>query len=193
MFFSMALTLFLVMDAPGTIPTYLSLLEHFKEKQRRRIALRELLFALLIMCAFFFLGKEILRLLAIEPVTTAIAGSVVLFLIASRQIFHKESSVQTQWHPAMHFIVPIATPVIAGPSLFAMLMIYSTNGSSYGLVFASIAIAWFCSALCYFFARPIYHLLEEKGLAACQRLMGLLVAVIAIQSLLQGIHVFVGH
>ena len=189
LFFSTALTLFLVMDALGSIPAYLFLIRHFQRDQQRKVVWRELFFSLLIMLAFFFVGGLLLRLLQADVATVEVSGGVVLFLIASRLIFIKQGEVTPMWQPGAHFIVPIATPVIASPSLLATLMIYSESPVPDKIVLLAMGAAWVVSALFYLFAQPILRLFKDKGLMACQRLMGLLVALIAIQKLLHGIHV----
>jgi len=193
LFFSTALTLFLVMDSLGAIPTYLTLLQHVNAEKRRSVAIREIFISLIIMFGFFFVGSWFLLLLNADLITVEIAGGVVLFLIASRLIFSKEDTVQVKWHPGAYVIVPIATPLIASPSIFATLMIYSKSDISTLTVLAAMTAAWLASAILYLFAKPIHKLLKDKGLLACQRLMGLLVALIAVQKFLHGLHELLGR
>lgn len=174
------------MNALGMIPTYLSLLQHFEKPQRRNVCLRELLIALGVMCVYFFLGKGLLHLLDVKPTTTEIAGGVILLLISIKLVFSKEDLVE-KWTPGKHFIVPIATPVMASPSLFATIMIFTEGELDNGVIFLALLLAWFVSAIIYVFARPIYSTVNDKGLDACQRLMGLLVGLIAVEKMLDGV------
>ena len=185
-FFSTALTFFLVMDALGTIPKYLDLLHNFERSKWKLICYRELLIAFGIMIIFFYLGELFLVLLGVSTSTVHISGGIILLLISIRLIFPQEDKKES-WVPGKHIVVPIATPIIASPSLFAAIMIYTHSELSNGTVFIALAVAWFVSAIIYLFAVPLENRLKESGLNACQRLMGLLVALIAVQKLLQGI------
>src|SRR5262245_30909781 len=143
-FFAITLTLFLVIDALGNIPAYLHLLRPFDKRQRRRIAVRELVFALCIMVIFYYLGKVLLTLLDINYATVELAGGIVLFLIAIKLIFsHDDESIK--WKEQEPFIVPLATPIIAGPSVLAVIMIFAQDASASKWVLAAIFIAWFLS------------------------------------------------
>ena len=188
-FFSVAITLFLVIDALGSIPVYLHLLKKFDKGERRRIALRELFIALGLMIVFNFVGKGLLTLLGIEAATVQLAGGIVLFLIAIRLIFsHEEEEIEHRWHAAKPFIVPIATPIIAGPSVLAVVMILAQQeDDNWPTVLGAIFAAWFLSSLIFLFAKPIFAVIKDKGLNACKRLMGLIVGLIAVQHFLEGI------
>ncbi len=186
-FFSIALTLFLVMDALGAIPAYLSLIQHIEKKKAKWIALREAFISLALMVLFFYAGDLVLKVLSLDKATVTISGGLMLFLIAIRLTFSKEPRESGIWKDGRHIIVPIATPLIASPSMLALLMIFSKSPIPNPTVLLALLLAWFFSALVYFFAHPIHNLLKDKGLVACQRLMGLLIALIAVQMFLQGV------
>lgn len=188
-FSTMAITLFLAMDALGVIPIYLAFVKRLPTRQKLWIAGREMVIALFIMILFFFLGPYILALLNLNPKTTQIAGGIVIFLIAIRLIFPPDEEITvTKWEKGKEpFVVPIATPLIAGPSVLAIIMIYAQeSGGSYS-VLGAIFVAWILSCVLFFFAGPLYRLITEKGLIAAQRLMGLVIALIAIQMVVQGV------
>lgn len=185
-FFSITLILFFVIDALGHIPSYLQLLRTFEQKQRLYISLRELFFALLLMLTFHYVGKILLTLLEIDTATVQIAGGIMLFLIAIRLIFsHQEE--KPRWGGQKPFFVPIATPIIAGPSVLAIIMVFAQKETPELLIIGGIVVAWFLSCIVFLTAQPIYNLIKEKGLDACQRLMGLIVALVAVQFFLEGI------
>ena len=186
-FIAITITLFLVMDALGNIPTYLSLVQKLKKKRQNWIAIRELFFALVIMLVFHYVGHILLTVLEISKTTVQISGGIVLFLIALRLIFAEEKEKEDFWGEGEPFIVPIATPLIAGPSLLALIMIYAQEQTGDFTVLAAIFTAWFFSAIIFQFARPIFRLLGNKGLLACQSLMGLIVGLIAVQMFLRGV------
>lgn len=186
-FFAITLALFFVIDALGHIPTYLHLLKPYDPKKQLKIAVRELIFALVIMFAFHYLGEILLTLLDITPVTVRLAGGIVLFLIAIRLIFSNDDKV-TRWKEQEPFIVPLATPIIASPSVLAIIMIFAQEEASQLIVLGAIFVAWFASSILFLCAKPIYKLFKESGLDACQRLMGLIVALIALQMFVDGLN-----
>lgn len=186
-FFTVALTIFFAIDSIGTIPTFLSLLKKFERKKRILVAARELFFALIIMILFNYLGRFLLDLLSLTRTTVQISGGVVLFLIAIRLIFSHDEEKVKYWGETPPFIVPIATPLIASPSVLAVIMIFAKEFQSDLTIISATILAWFVSALIIFFAGPIYKIIGEKGLVACERLMGLIVSLIAIQMFVEGI------
>lgn len=189
-FFSIALVIFLVIDALGNLPTYLLLIKKFPQKRRTLYCIRELFFALLIMWLFHYLGDIILPILEIKAETTLIAGGIVLFLIAIRLIYRDAEDAQPIWTENPPFIVPIATPIIASPSVLAVIMIVAEKQSSNLLVLGAIFFAWFASALIFLFGHHLFSLFKEQGLLAAQRLMGLIVAILAVQTILHGLKDF---
>lgn len=183
-FFTIALTLFFVIDAFGNIPLYLSLLKPIEKAKRWKIVLREQIFALILMFAFYFVGQWLLSLLGVSLATVNISGGIILLIIAIRLIFAEE---ETKWEIKEPFIVPIATPMIAGPSVLTVIMFFSQEESGKLFILGAIFLAWFASALVFLCARPIHRLIRDTGLEACQRLMGLIVALIAVQKFLEGL------
>ncbi len=190
--FGLTLTLFFVIDALGNLPTYLSLLRPHKRSEQRKIAFRELLLALGIMASFHYLGQILLTMLEIPKQTVQISGGLILFLIAIRLIFSNDEE-PPQWESQKLLFFPIATPLIAGPSVLTMIMIIAQEQPSDLLVLGAIFLAWLFSALIFVFARPIHKLIREKGLVACQRLMGLIVAMVAVQMFIEGIGGFLNR
>ncbi|NGX55702.1 MAG: hypothetical protein KR126chlam2_01341 [Chlamydiae bacterium] len=186
-FFAIAITLFLVIDALGILPTYVSMVDKLNKKRRTLIAVRELFIALGIMIIFHYFGHVLLNLLEVTKTTVQISGGIVLFLIAVRLIFATEQESNGFWGKGEPFIVPIATPLIAGPSLLALIMIYAQEQPHNPIVLGAIFLAWFVSAIIILCARPIYRLMGEKGLMACQSLMGLIVGLIAVEMFLRGV------
>ncbi|MEZ5314861.1 MAG: MarC family protein [Chlamydiales bacterium] len=186
-FFGTTMTLFLVIDALGNLSTYLSLINSYSQSQQRLIAIRELFIALGIMILFHYIGQILLPLLGVSYISVQISGGLILFLIAIRLIFSPQEA-NLKWDKKKTVMFPIATPLIAGPSVLAVIMIFAQENSSSFVIFSAVSVAWFFSGLIIFFAHPIHNLLKEKGLLACQRLMGLIVAMIAIELFLEGIN-----
>jgi len=183
---TIALTLFFVIDALGNIPVYLSMLKTVERKRRHLVAMREMVFALGIMLFFHYLGQWLLPTLHVTPNTVKISGGIILFLIGIRLIFPPDRPGPS-WGESAPFIVPIATPLIAGPSVLAVIMIFATEQPNDWPVVGAILLAWAVSAAIFLCAQPIYKVIREKGLLAMQRLMGMIVGLIAVQMLLEGV------
>ena len=90
----------------------------------------------------------------------------------------------------MTSIFPLAIPLIAGPALMATIMLYAHLEALQSVMIIAILIAWFLSVLLFLFAAPIQRILGNNGLTACERLIGMVLVVIAVQRFLEGILLF---
>ncbi len=187
--FSAAVMLFLIMDPLGNLPVFLSILRHLDPKRRRKVMMRELLFSLAIMMAFLLAGQQILDFLNLRQEAVSIAGGIILFLIAIKMIFPSEGGVTGLAAGEEPFLVPMAIPMIAGPSILASLLLLA-NQEPTRMVDWSLALlmAWGASAVILMFYELFNKLLGERGLTAVERLMGMLLVMISVQMLLDGVH-----
>lgn len=189
--YSATITLLLVMDPLGNIPLFLSMLNHVDPKRRQRIILREAFIALIILSLFLFFGQYILEGMHISQPALAIAGGIILFLIAIRMIFPHNGS-EDKPRPKMEpFIVPLAVPLIAGPSTMTMVMLLA-NQAPYDTSrwFLALLAAWFITTVVLVFADFLRKILGERGLTAIERLMGMILTTMAVQMLLTGFEQF---
>jgi multiple antibiotic resistance protein len=187
--YTAAITLFLVMDPLGNIPIFLSALSAVEPKRRSRVILREALIAFVIMVLFLFAGKPILNGLHITQAALSIAGGIILFLIAIKMIFPSE---ETYEKPRVlntePFIVPLAIPLIAGPSALAVVMLLANdNPSERGQVLIALVLASIASTVILLFSNQLRRVLGQKGLIAMERLMGMILTILAVQMLLSGL------
>lgn len=186
--FSAAVMLFLIMDPLGNLPVFLSILRHIDPKRRRKVMMRELLFSLVIMMAFLFVGQQILNFLNLRQEAVSIAGGIILFLIAIKMIFPSEGGDRAG-RGEEPFLVPMAIPMIAGPSILASLLLLAnqepTRMADWSL---ALLMAWGASAVILMFYEVFNKLLGERGLTAVERLMGMLLVMISVQMLLDGVH-----
>lgn len=190
---SAATMLFLIMDPLGNLPIILSILKHVDPERRRKILVRELCFALLILLLFLFAGKGILSFLHVEPETLSISGGIILFIIAIRMIFPQAGSVTGLAAGEEPFIVPMAIPMIAGPSVIASVLLLSTqNPDSLVELSAAVLIAWGATFIILMFYNFFHKLLGERGLKAVERLMGLMLVMISTQMFLNGLKSYMG-
>ncbi|MCO4754655.1 MAG: YhgN family NAAT transporter [Bacteriovoracaceae bacterium] len=187
--FTAAVTLFLIMDPLGNLPLLISALKKVPEERKTKVVIRELILSIIIMLLFLFAGESILTFLNLRQESVGIAGGIILFLIAIKMIFpvsHSEEFRQDE-----PFLVPIAIPMIAGPSILAALLLL-TNEDPNRMLDWSIALiaAWLASALILLFSKKIQALLGDRGLVALERLMGMVLVMVAVQMLLDGIGVY---
>lgn len=187
-----ATMLFLIMDPLGNLPIYMSVLKTLEPKRRQIIIFRELIIALIILMLFLHSGQVLLDFLKIDQETVSIAGGIILFLIALRMIFPQPGGVMSLTEGEEPFIVPLAVPLIAGPSTMALLILLSSQEPN-KMMDWSIALfaAWAASAIILSFSSLFHRILGEKGLNAVERLMGMILVMIAIQMFLNGISAYV--
>jgi multiple antibiotic resistance protein len=178
-------SLFFVFNSLGTVPLFVGILSSYPVKKQRKIIWREMLIALFILLLFNFFGEEILGVLGIDRCVMGIAGGTLLFLISLSMIFPKPKTMNVpQREP---FIFPLAIPAIAGPGAITAVMIYSQQDTSAQWMVLPILIAWGLSALVLLASANIKTFLGPKGLAACERLGGMIISLIAVQMFTQGL------
>jgi multiple antibiotic resistance protein len=182
------ITLLLIMDPVGNIPPFLSILKTVPAQRRRLVLMREILFAYGVLLVFLFLGNYLLRFLRLEQETLSIAGGIVLFLIALRMIFPREGGAAGEPLEGEPFLVPLAIPLFAGPSTLAALLLLqrSSPGDTVSLLIA-VTIAWAIGGTILLSSTFFYRLLRERGLIAIERLMGMLLVMVAVQMLVNGL------
>lgn len=185
---SAAVVLFLVLDPLGNVPFFLTALRNVDPSRQRKVICRELLIALGVMVAFLFLGQYIMHVLRItQPALTA-AGGVVLFLIAIRMIFPSPEFPLIESVEHEPLIVPLAIPYVAGPSVLATeLLFMSREPDRWATWLAALLIAWAAAGMILVFSPSVRKLLGDRVLQATERLMGMVLIVIAIQMVMTGL------
>ena len=185
---SAALLLFLILDPLGNVPVFLSVLKPLPPHRQRVVLVRELLIALGVLMAFLWGGKYALELMHLRQESVAIAGGIVLFLIGIRMIFPRPEGLLGELPDGEPFIVPLAIPLIAGPSGMAAVMLMGSNEPSRLWDWSlALMIAWGATAVILFSATMLYKWLGRSALTALERLMGMLLVAISVQMVLDGI------
>ena len=191
---SAALLLFLILDPLGNIPVFLSVLKPLPPKRQRVVLVRELLIALGVLMGFLWAGKYALDLMHLRQESVAIAGGIVLFLIGIRMIFPRPEGLLGELPDGEPFIVPLAIPLIAGPSGMAAVMLMGSNEPHrLGEWSLALLLAWAATAAILLCAPLLYRLLGRRALSAVERLMGMLLVAISVQMLLDGVSAYLGH
>lgn len=191
---SAALLLFLILDPLGNIPVFLSMLRRLTPQRQRIVLARELLIALFVLMLFLWAGKYALEVMHLRQESVAIAGGIVLFLIGIRMIFPPPEGLMGEIPDGEPFIVPMAIPMVAGPSGMAAVMLMGSNEPDrLGEWSLALLIAWGATAAILFSATYLYKLLGARALTAIERLMGMLLVAISVQMLLDGLVGFLGN
>jgi multiple antibiotic resistance protein len=188
---SAVVTLLLVMDPLGNVPLFLSVLRTVPTERRRPVLVRELGLAYLVLLAMLVAGRYIVEYLQLRQETISTAGGIVLFLIALRMIFPSEGSLVGDPIDGEPFLVPLAIPLLVGPSTLATVLLLEQSGSlATGLLFVAVTIAWAISGVILLSSTFLYRLFRERGLLALERLMGMLLVMIAVQMFMDGVRSF---
>src|SRR5207344_3283617 len=184
---SAALLLFLILDPLGNIPVFLGLLRPLPAPRRRVVLVRELLIALGVLFAFLWGGRYALELMHLRQESVSIAGGIVLFLIGLRMIFPPPEGLMGELPEGEPFIVPMAIPLVAGPSgMAAVMLMGSQEPTRMGAWSLALMIAWIATAAILFSATYLYKYLGGRALTAIERLMGMVIVAISVQMFLDG-------
>lgn len=191
---SSALVFFLILDPFGNVPLFLSALSHTAPERRKTVIARELLIALAIMLAFLFGGQAFMRLFHVGAPALSVGGGMILLLIALRMVFPTpERSLREKAPEDEPFIVPLAIPYVAGPSLLAMeIVLVSGNPDGLPSYLIALVLSWLVSAIVLYFSQGLLRVLGPKTLVAVERLMGMVLVIVATQMSLEGIAEFFG-
>lgn len=198
LFISAFVTLFVVIDPPGCAPIYAGLTATATHRQATEMAVRACGIATLILVAFALFGEQLLGFLHIELDSFRIAGGVMLFLIALDMVFEKRTARREQEAEKLRghepvedvAVFPMAMPMLAGPGSIAsiMLLMSRAEGTMQTLVIlAALAVVMALSLLALVAAAPIIRLLGERVEPVLTRLLGVLLAALAAQFVIDGI------
>jgi multiple antibiotic resistance protein len=178
------------MDPLGNVPLFLSILRTVTPERRRIVLVREIGFAYGVLVTFLLVGEYLLRFLGLQQQAISIAGGIVLFLIALRMIFPGEGGLAGPSLEGEPFVVPLAIPLLAGPSTLATVLLLQSTAPATGRLILALTIAWAVSGAILLSSTFLYRVLKERGLIAMERLMGMLLVMVAVQMLLNGVRVF---
>lgn len=189
---SAATLLFLVMDPVGNVPMFLTALRKVAPARKQRVILRELLIALAIMVVFLFAGRGLLAYLHVSREALTASGGVILLLIALKMMFPtNEANLEEPVPGDEPFVVPLAVPYTAGPSVLATeILLMSQDPSRWYLWLGALLLAWLASAVILYCSGYLERMLGERVLIAMERLMGMILVLLATQMLLSGIKDF---
>jgi multiple antibiotic resistance protein len=186
-FVSVVVTLVLVLDPVGAVPVFQAVLARLPAERRRRIVRRELLIALAILLLFLLSGNAVLGFFGLRQATLSVSGGIILFLIALGMVFPARS-VLAEEAGEEPLIVPLAMPIVAGPAALAtLLLLASRHPGERPLQVAALLVAWWVTAAALVASERLLALLGAKGVRALERLMGMVLVMLAVQMFLDGL------
>jgi multiple antibiotic resistance protein len=189
--YTSTITLILVMDPLGNVPAFLSILNSASPERRKWITLRETFIAFLILLSFLFFGQHILKSMQISEPALGLAGGIILFLIAIKMIFPTDENTNRLKQSGEPFIVPLAIPLVAGPSALAFVMLLASQAPNHMPLWTlALLISWLVCTVVLVFADVLRKILGERGLSAIEKLMGMILTTMAVQMFLTGIQQF---
>jgi MarC family membrane protein len=188
-FLSVTILLILITDPLGNIPPLLGILQNVDPARRTLIILRECAIAFVVLLVFLLFGRQILGVLHLSEATLRIAGGVILFLIALNMIFPGAGArIVEPGQTGEPFIVPIAIPLVSGPSAMVTVMLIAGSDRSRMLEWVgALVITIAVSAVAFLGASRMQKVLGRHVIAAFERLMGLVLTAISIDMLLKGL------
>lgn len=198
LFISAFVSLLVIIDPPGCAPIYASLTTGASAAQRRNMAIRSVIVAGAILLVFALFGKQLLGVLGISLEAFRIAGGLMLFLIALDMVFEKrtqrreERAREIRETPEIEdvSIFPMAMPMLAGPGSIASVMLLvsrSNNTQELLAVLGALAAVLLITLVALLAAGPLMRLVGEKIEAVITRLLGVLLAALAAQFVVDGI------
>ena len=197
---SALLTLFVVVDPIGLTPTFLAVTDGLPRSARRLVAVRASIIAGAILAGSALIGDWLLQTLQISLAAFRIAGGLLLFSIASEMVFgvriqRESEAAERAIEERMRNIAafPLAIPLLAGPGAITATVLLAGhahgNWLSIVVLLAVIAVVAACCALAFFFAERISGLLGMTGNIVASRLLGVLLAALAVQYVVDGVRV----
>jgi multiple antibiotic resistance protein len=203
-FVAALVTIFSVIDPVGISPLFIALTPEMDAKQRGSVTRRSTLVAAVILFVFAFVGRYLLTALGITVPAFSIAGGILLLLIAIDMLFGRTSRTKETPEEGMDALLasdisvfPLAIPIVAGPGAIATVVLYmsqaGTDASKVISVLAALTISLIAVYLSMRLSGVVLLVLRETGVHVVGRVMGILLAALAVQFILNGIGTYYHH
>lgn len=181
---------FAIMNPIANTTVFAGLTAEMSHSEQRKIAFKSLAITFVIIVSFAFLGKTIFHLFGISLPALRIAGGILVFLVGYHMLHGQSSKLHTAAASADDNIAisPLAVPLLAGPGTIATAMNYSAAGGWQEITLTVVSFAVLCliTFICFVFSSKIISAIGESGLSIVTRLMGLILAVIGVQMVIDG-------
>lgn len=186
-----AFQLFLVLDSIGNTGIIAMLTSGFGKERQRYIIMRETLFSLAILVVVFFSGSYFLQALDISQAAITITGGIVFLLFSISLLFPGSSMVTLKNLDEEPFLVPIAIPLVVGPSSIATVIILAHNKDQWLLSLIAVFLAWVATGIIILMGPYLLEKMGNVGILVVERMIGMLAALISVKMLLKGAKLFV--
>jgi len=190
-------TLFIIIDPPGLAPLFIALTQGMTNAQRRAISLRACLVAGALMLVFLFLGEAVLHFVGITIPAFRIAGGVLLFLTALDMLFQRRQARRqenadqgAEEHHDDPSVFPLALPLIVGPGAITTIILLASRaetGTDFAAITGVMAANLVLVFLTFLIAPMIERVLGRVGINIVTRVLGMLLAALAVQFILDGL------
>ncbi len=189
-FLHLFITLLIIIDPFGLIPYFLALTSNFSQKERALAISKAVLFAALILSIFAVFGQHLLEYLSLSIASFKVAGGLLLLWVAFEMILSHPKPPKEKEDIAL---APLATPLLAGPAAIATIIIYTGQASGFvvsrliiiGIVFAVLFLTW----LILVNSEYLFRILKKQGSLALAKIMGLILAALAIEMIFAGVKI----
>jgi len=196
--FNAFVTILVTIDPPGLAPLFLAVTRGMTRDQRRQVSIRSSIIAFAVLALFALAGAAILSVFGITLPAFRVAGGFLLFFIAFEMVFEKRNDRKekisdvaiTKDHIQNIAAFPLAIPLIAGPGAISATVLLSGSMSGWAAQAALVAIIFVCIALTYvvfILAERIDGVLGQTGRSILTRLLGVILAALAVQFVADGI------
>jgi multiple antibiotic resistance protein len=193
LFFSVFITLLVIMDPFGTVPIFAGLVKRFPTAKQKNLAFQAVLLAFFVIIAFALFGEQVLAFLGISLPSIQASGGLLLLLVALELLTGKNERPKGE-EDINVALVPLGTPLLAGPGAIAATIVFVNQASTLA-DFIAIGLAIFSVHLIVYlslrFSIPIIKLLGAGGISVATKLAGLLLAAIAVQLVVDAIFEFI--
>ena len=189
-------TLFVIMDPPGATPVFLALVADKSPKERRILAIKAAAVSFLVITLFALFGRFILSYLNISMAALQAAGALLLLLISLNLLTGGSGASKNKGSDSNIALVPLGTPLLAGPGAIVATMIFVQNADTTSRVIGLVAavVGVHCAiAAALMASTSILKVIKEAGVTLVARIAGLLLAAIAVQMLVDAIRIFISE
>ncbi len=193
-------TMFIILDPPGLAPVFIALTQGMTAAQRRAIAIRACVVSAVLMILFLFLGETVLGFIGISMDAFRIAGGILLFLTALDMLFQRrqarreDSAAEGQAeHHDDPSVFPLALPLIVGPGAITTIILLAgqaEGAADFGAIAGVLMAVLLITFLAFLAAPAIERALGKTGLNIVTRVLGMLLAALAVQFVLDGLRGF---
>jgi len=191
------ITLFIIVDPIVNVPLFMAILANFKKSDRKKMVKKATIIAAIVLIIFTLAGDTIFRLLSIEMYSFRIAGGLLLFIISIEMLFgrrpHTKSSAEEEEEALIKedvVVTPLAVPLLTGPGAITtgIVLLHAANGTTNKiLLFLDIGLVFLISYFILSRSEKAFEILGKTGTMVIVRIMGLLLAAIAVQFVITGV------